>query len=125
MLLKELQSLGLDVKVLDENRREVQLMETTEYGNTDINAIIASDRNFAFESNESFEANGFSTKSYEDAANEAEGSDDGYEDEGFEDDFEGESDFPEDEFNEEGDFEDGGEIDAASMAAEISELASN
>ena len=28
VLLKELQSLGLDVKVLDENRNEVELMET-------------------------------------------------------------------------------------------------
>ena len=50
VLLKELQALGLDVKVLDEDRNEVQLMETSEYGNTDINAIIAGDKNFAFES---------------------------------------------------------------------------
>lgn len=49
VLLKELQSLGLDVKVLDENREEVELMETSEYGNTDLNSIIAGDRNFAFE----------------------------------------------------------------------------
>ena len=41
VLLKELQSLGLDVKVLDEDRNEVELIETSEYGNTDINAIIA------------------------------------------------------------------------------------
>ena len=35
VLLKELQSLGLDVKVLDEDRDEVELMETSEYGNTE------------------------------------------------------------------------------------------
>ena len=38
--MKELQSLGLDVKVLDEDRNEVELIETSEYGNTDINASL-------------------------------------------------------------------------------------
>ena len=44
VLFKELQSLGLDVKVLDENRNEVELMETSEYGNTDLNSIISGDK---------------------------------------------------------------------------------
>jgi DNA-directed RNA polymerase subunit beta len=66
VLLKELQSLGLDVRVLDENREEVELMETSEYGNTDLNAIIAgSDRNFAFEDDSSFAQAGFSTKKFD------------------------------------------------------------
>ena len=65
VLLKELQSLGLDVKVLDEDRNEVQLMETSEYGNTDINAIIAGDKNFAFESSESFEKSGFTKQEFD------------------------------------------------------------
>ena len=65
VLLKELQSLGLDVKVLDEDRNEVQLMETSEYGNTDINAIIAGDKNFAFESNESFAKSGFTKQEFD------------------------------------------------------------
>ena len=60
VLLKELQSLGLDVKVLDENRQEVELMEISEYGNTDLNAIIAGDKDFAFEDSESFSKRGFS-----------------------------------------------------------------
>ena len=47
VLLKELQSLGLDVKVLDEDRNEVELMETSEYGNTDLNSIISGDKDFA------------------------------------------------------------------------------
>ena len=34
VLLKELQSLGLDVTVLDDEGNEVELMETSEYGNT-------------------------------------------------------------------------------------------
>ena len=65
VLLKELQSLGLDVKVLDEDRNEVELMETSEYGNTDINAIIAGDKNFAFESSESFAKSGFTKQEFD------------------------------------------------------------
>jgi DNA-directed RNA polymerase subunit beta len=69
VLLKELQSLGLDVKVLDEDRNEVELIETSEYGNTDINAIIGNDKDYAFEDSESFEKHGF-TKQEFDAENE-------------------------------------------------------
>ena len=65
VLLKELQSLGLDVKVLDENREEVELMETSEYGNTDLNSIIAGDRNYAFEEEESFGSMGFSKQEFD------------------------------------------------------------
>ncbi len=70
VLLKELQSLGLDVKVLDENREEIELMETSEYGNTDLNAIIAGDRNFAFEEEESFGAMGFSKQEFSEESEE-------------------------------------------------------
>ncbi len=70
VLLKELQSLGLDVKVLDEDRNEVELVETSEYGNTDLNAIIAGDnKDYAFEDSESFGKMGF-TKQEFDADNE-------------------------------------------------------
>mgnify|MGYP001623892060 FL=1 len=70
VLLKELQSLGLDVKVLDENRNEVHLMESSEYGNTDLNSIISGDKNFAFESNESFEKHGFTRQEFDDESEE-------------------------------------------------------
>ena len=43
VLLKELQSLGLDVSVLDEDRHEVQLRETIDYGDTDFRSIIEGD----------------------------------------------------------------------------------
>ena len=69
VLLKELQSLGLDVKVLDEERNEVELIETSEYGNTDLNAIIAGVKDFAFEDGEAFGKMGF-TKQEFDAENE-------------------------------------------------------
>ncbi len=55
--------------MLDEDREEVELMETSEYGNTDLNAIIAGDKDFAFEDSESFGKMGF-TKQEFDAENE-------------------------------------------------------
>ena len=63
--LKELQSLGLDVKVLDEERNEVELIETSEYGNTDINSIIGNDKDYAFEDNESFAKHGFTKQEFD------------------------------------------------------------
>ena len=46
VLIKELQSLALDVKVLDENDNEVELKESTDYGETNFNAILNSDKNY-------------------------------------------------------------------------------
>ena len=34
---------------LDDDDSEVEIMETSEYGETDLNAIIGDDKNFAFE----------------------------------------------------------------------------
>ena len=69
VLLKELQSLGLDVKVLDEDRNEVELIETSEYGNTDINSVIGNDKDFRYENNEEFAQHGFTQQEF-DAENE-------------------------------------------------------
>ena len=52
VLLKELQSLGLDVKLLAEDPegedgyREVEVCESSDYGNTDINALLNSDKTY-------------------------------------------------------------------------------
>ena len=43
VLIKELQSLGLDVKVLKEDQTEVELMETVDYGDTDLRSVIEGD----------------------------------------------------------------------------------
>ena len=64
VLLKELQSLGLDVKVLKEDNTEVEIMENTDYGNTDLRSIIEGDSRY--EEEESFEKNGYSTKEFND-----------------------------------------------------------
>ena len=44
VLLKELQSLGLDVKVLKDDNTEVEIMETVDYGDTDLHSVIEGDR---------------------------------------------------------------------------------
>ena len=43
VLLKELQSLGLDVKVLNEDQTEVEIVESVDYGETDLRAVIEGD----------------------------------------------------------------------------------
>ena len=40
VLLKELQSLGLDVRVLKDDNTEVEIMENIDYGDTDLRSII-------------------------------------------------------------------------------------
>ncbi len=57
VLLKELQSLGLDVRVLDDAGREIELRENTEFANLSINSIIEGDRRNR--SDERFEGAGF------------------------------------------------------------------
>ena len=46
VLLKELQSLALDVRVLDEQDNEVKIAESTEYTDADIRSVIEGDRNY-------------------------------------------------------------------------------
>ena len=44
VLLKELQSLALDVRVLNQDGTEAKLMESVDYGNTSLRSIIEGDR---------------------------------------------------------------------------------
>ena len=46
VLLKELQSLGLDVRVLRDDNTEVELTEDIDYGDTDLRSIIEGDRHY-------------------------------------------------------------------------------
>ena len=41
--MKELQSLGLDVRVLREDNTEVEIMETVDMGETDFRSLIEGD----------------------------------------------------------------------------------
>ena len=67
VMLKELQSLGLDIKVLQEDGTEVQIMETSDYGDTtDLRSIIEGDRHYRKDEDESFGEHGFSKQEFED-----------------------------------------------------------
>ncbi len=59
VLLKELQSLALDVTVLDENGNEVDMSEKIDYGDEDFTPLMNDDRFKQDHSNESFEGAGF------------------------------------------------------------------
>ncbi len=63
VLLKELQSLGLDVRVLREDQTEVEIMETIDYGETDLHSIIEGDTRYNSE-NESYGEHGFSQQEF-------------------------------------------------------------
>ena len=68
VLLKELQSLALDVRVLRETGEnefeEVKMMESVDYGNTNLNAIIEGDRRYRDE--ESYKDHGYTEQEFVD-----------------------------------------------------------
>ena len=64
VLLKELQSLALDVTVLDENGNEIQMTENIDYGDEDLTPLIEGEDNFGF-ANENFGGAGFSERDAE------------------------------------------------------------
>ena len=66
VLLKELQSLGLDVRVLKDDDTEVEIMENVDYGDTSLRSIIEGDRHYRNDENESFGEYGFSKQEFED-----------------------------------------------------------
>ena len=51
VLLKELQSLGLDVRVLRDDNTEVEIMETVDMGETDFRSLIEGDRKYRQDDN--------------------------------------------------------------------------
>ena len=63
VLLKELQSLGLDVRVLQEDGSEVELTENIDYGDTDIRSILEGDSR-EYSQNESFEKMGYQKQEF-------------------------------------------------------------
>ncbi len=63
VLLKELQSLGLDVKVLRDDQTEVEIMETVDYGETDLRAVIEGDSR-GRRDQESFGSHGYTQQEF-------------------------------------------------------------
>ena len=64
MLIRELQSLGLDVRVLKDDGTEVELKENIEYGDLSIHSIIEGDRRYREEN--SYASQGFTTQEFKD-----------------------------------------------------------
>ena len=64
VLLKELQSLGLDVRVLKDDNTEVEIMESVDYGDTNLNHIIEGDRRYR--DDEDFGRHGYSQQEFSD-----------------------------------------------------------
>ena len=65
VLLKELQSLGLDVRVLKDDNTEVEIMENIDYGDTDLRSIIEGDKRYNRDEEESYGNYGFSKQEFE------------------------------------------------------------
>ncbi len=85
VLLKELQSLALDVRVLRDDNTEVQIAESTDYEETDLRSIIEGDRHYREE--ESFGDYGYQKQEFQDQElvnvdeeEDADGADDSFED---------------------------------------------
>ncbi|WP_029233456.1 DNA-directed RNA polymerase subunit beta [Butyrivibrio sp. VCB2006] len=66
VLLKELQSLGLDIKVLREDNTEVEIMESVDYTDSDYRFEMEGDNSRDY-SQESFEANGYSKQHFDES----------------------------------------------------------
>ncbi len=67
VLLKELQSLGLDVKVLREDQTEVEIMETVDYTESEFRYELEGDsKNYDYES-ESFSQHGYQTQEFDES----------------------------------------------------------
>lgn len=85
VLLKELQSLALDVRVLRDDNTEVQIAESTDYEETDLRSIIEGDKHYRDE--ESFSELGYQKQEFKDdelvnvdEEEDADGVDDSFED---------------------------------------------
>ncbi len=90
VLLKELQSLGLDVRVLREDNTEVEIMETIDYGDTDYRyEIEGDDKNYDYDKG-SFGAMGYQQQEFDEDSGELVSADEEDEeelDDSFEEDF--------------------------------------
>ena len=88
VLLKELQSLGLDVRVLREDNTEVEIMETIDYGDTDYRyEMEGDDKNYDYDK-ESFGSMGYQQQEYDEDSGEFVSADDEEDlDDGFDEEF--------------------------------------
>ncbi len=76
VLLKELQALGLDVRVLREDHTEVEIMETVDYGDTDYRYEMEGDRKYDSYDKESLGEMGYQAQEFDEESGELVDSDD-------------------------------------------------
>ena len=88
VLLKELQSLGLDVKVYDEDRNEVELKESVEYSDTDFRVEMEGDNKY--DNSENFD--GYQQKEFDAESGDLVDAEDDFDEEFDSDDFDDEFD---------------------------------
>ena len=89
VLLKELQSLGLDVKVFDENQNEVELKESVDYTETDFRVEMEGDRKYDNREN----LDGYQQKEFDAVSGDLVDAEDDFEEDDFsDDDFDGDDD---------------------------------
>ena len=67
VLLKELQSLGLDVRVLKDDNTEVEIKETVDYGETDMRSVLEGDFK-DYHKDEDFSKSGYSTQEFDESS---------------------------------------------------------
>ena len=65
VLLKEMQSLGLDIRVLRDDNTEVEIMESVDYGDTDLRSVIEGDRYNRHSEDDSFAEHGFGKQEFQ------------------------------------------------------------
>ena len=97
VLLKELQSLGLDVKVYDEDRNEVEIMESVDYSESDFRVEMEGDNKYDNQEN----LEGYQQKEFDAASGDLVDADDT-------DEFDDDEDYADDDFDddEEDNYED-------------------
>ena len=83
-MLKELQSLGLDVKVLREDNTEVEIMETIDYGDSEYRYELENDsKNYGYEE-QSLGSMGYQKQEFDESSGELVAADEDDFDEEFE-----------------------------------------
>ena len=87
VLLKELQSLGLDVKVLREDQTEVEIMEYIDYGETDYRDILEGEPRRGNYEEDSLGALGYQKQEIDEESGEFVSVDEEFEEDSFEEDF--------------------------------------
>ena len=87
VLLKEMQSLGLDVQVLRDDGTEVEMTENIDYGDTELRAMLEGDRRY--EDRESYGSHGFQEQEFknDELVNVGEDNDSSYEHDSYTDDY--------------------------------------